>query len=409
MTDGNLLYLTSVLPKRSETFVYREVFGLRAQGLQIVPVSLHKPQRDLGDPALDALAREAIQVYPAGGLALVRDAIFFTLRNPSSALRVFGRAVRDFLAASDLSTGQRLRIIPQIVAALALAWRAHSFRPTGIHVHMAHAPATVGMYAAQALRVPFSFTGHAVDLFREASLLPEKLSRAAFVACISHWHREWYRSILNRPEGDYPIVRCGVDVPEVKRSAQRGELRLLGIARLVPKKGFDTLLESLREAAGEGVSFRCTIAGEGPEDSRLRQLAEDPALAGRISFVGAVNHSQVSALLREADVFVLPCRVVSDGDRDGIPVSVMEAMAAGVCVVTGDLPAIRELVEDGVSGLLVPPGEPHALASALRKLSSDPGFRTKLASAGRARVVEEFSSNENLQRLVWAFRSHQML
>ena len=375
-----ILYLSSVLPKRSETFVYKEVLGLQARGLDIGVASLYPPERDLGEEELDRMAAGAVTVYESGHGRLLLDALAFFLYHPLRGAIVLATATMDALFAGDLKLRDRPKVVFQGLAALALARRvepgtqgsmgvppvcggtvpvakanAQNRRDarspfegayTHIHIHMAHAAATVGMYAAKALGIPFSFTGHAADLFRERCLLEQKLRRAAFVACISKWHRDWYRTICNRPDGDYPVIRCGVDVPLVPLPARsEPPLTLLGLGRLVPKKGFDVLIEACRILVDGGIALDCTIAGDGPELDRLRSLADGLP----VSFPGAVAHRDVPALLEGKDVFVLPCRISRDGDRDGIPVVLMEAMAQGICAVSGDLPTIRELIRNDES------------------------------------------------------------
>jgi glycosyltransferase involved in cell wall biosynthesis len=405
---GPILYLTSCLPKRSETFVYKELLGLRRKGVTVHAASLYAPETGLGDPALDALAGEVITVYAGGFAALLRDAAAGAFRHPARSTAVLVTALKDALSARDVQMAARPKVLIQALAALALAHRLRGLGLVGIHIHMAHAPATVGMYAAQALGIPFSFTGHAVDLFRDRALLEEKLRRATFVACISEWHRDWYRQTVDRPDADYPVIRCGVDVPAAPVPPSPGKpLRVLGLARLVAKKGFDVLLEAVAQAAARGVSIECTLAGDGPERANLEEIARRHGFPVR--FLGAVANADVPALLEKTDVMVLPCRVSGDGDRDGIPVALMEAMAAGICVISGDLPTIRELIRDGASGLLVPPGEPAPLADALVRLATDPVLRQALAKEGRNRVQEEFSSEKNLDRIVSVLASHHML
>ncbi|MEI8312040.1 MAG: glycosyltransferase family 4 protein, partial [Verrucomicrobiota bacterium] len=250
---------------------------------------------------------------------------------------------------------------------------------------------------------PFSFTGHAADLFRERCLLEQKLRRAAFVACISDWHRDWYRTICQRPDSEYPVIRCGVDVPDAPLPARSGPpLSLLGLGRLVPKKGFDVLVKACRILADEGVALECTIAGDGPELDHLRSLADGLP----VRFPGAVAHRDVPALLEGKDVFVLPCQISRDGDRDGIPVVLMEAMARGICAVSGDLPTIRELICDGRDGCLVTPGDPGSLAACLRKLAAEPALRASFAREGRKCIEEEFSSAKNIDRMLVALTAH---
>ena len=399
-----VLYLSSVFPKRSETFVYREVLGLRDKGINVGVASLYPPEEDFTDEALNALASESLTVYGNGYANLLRDAVAFLLLHPLRASGVLGVAAIDAIFANDVAFLYRPKIILQGLAALGLARRvaeqeknsADDKSYTHLHIHMAHAAATIGMYTARALGIPFSFTGHAADLFRERCLLREKLERAGFVACISEWHRSWYRDIVDRSDSEFPLIRCGVSVPppQVTRSPDPG-LRILAVSRLVKKKGIDVLIDACRILDSDGFKISCTIAGEGPESDRLQKLAKGLP----VEFVGPVDHRDVPALLNRADVFVLPCRMAEDGDRDGIPVVLMEAMAKGICTLAGDLPAIRELIVDNQCGCLIPPSNSGFLAQRLRELSGDPVRRSALGSAGRHRVMEEFSSEMNLDRL----------
>lgn len=396
-----VVYLASQLPKRSETFVYRELFGLRAGGVNVLAATLHPPERDLGEARLDALADEAIPVYGSGGWRMGADAAAELIGHPLRSAGTLARAAFDAAAADDLRLAGRIKVAGQAVAAMALARRLRGRGVGHLHAHFAHAPATVAMYAARQLGVTFSFTGHAVDLFRDRALLKPKLRRACFVNCISEWHRAFYRELVPRPDADYPVVRCGVDLGEFAPSEHRGGGApvLLGVGRLVAKKGFDVLLEAGARLAACGVEFRIRIAGDGPERDRLQAQGAGLGLGSRLEFLGACPNSRVRELLRTADLFVLPCRVDSAGDRDGIPVVLMEAMAAGVPVVSGDLPALRELVRPGQTGELVPPGDAAALAACLADLLANPARRAERAAAGSRRVEEEFSMEVNMQRM----------
>ncbi|MEB3174535.1 MAG: glycosyltransferase family 4 protein [Cyanobacteriota bacterium] len=397
-----LFYLSSFLPKRSETFVYKEALGLRARGIPVGTGSLYPPEKDLGEKRLDDLAKQTLMVYGEGPYRLLSDALSFSLRHPKRAVAVAGLALGDSLSAADVSWRARPKILVQCLAAMALAQRVELEGYSHLHIHMAHAPATVGMYAAFCLGISFSFTGHAADLFRERCLLEQKLRRAQFVACISQWHREWYSALCPRPDNCYPIVRCGVDIPEEAATLSCAPpFRILGLGRIVPKKGFDLLIGACRILVKKGIPLECVIAGDGPELEKLRRQAEGLP----VFFTGAVANCEVPALMAKTDVFALPCRVSEDGDRDGIPVALMEAMAAGVCVVAGDLPTIRELIDSGKNGILIPPNDIDALADCLENLVKDPQFRGALCAAGRQKIEEEFSSSKNLDRILAAFAS----
>ncbi|MEZ6188242.1 MAG: glycosyltransferase [Planctomycetota bacterium] len=376
----------AVLPARSETFVYREVFGLRETGDEVSVASLREPERGLGEARLEALADEAEVVYRPGSLrrGLVRGL---------TAPQVLLRGALDALTAPDVPLKKRPHVLAQCLGGLALAGDVGARGITHVHAHMAHAPAGVAMYAAQALGVPFSFTGHAADLFRDRSLLTTKLDRASFVACISEWHRGFYRQLVPLTEERLPVVRCGVDVGDEDVDEGAG---LLAVGRLVRKKGFDVLLRALARLP-EAPPLR--LVGDGPEREALEALVHELGLEGRVELLGAQPNTEVQRLMRECAVFVLPCRVSSDGDRDGIPVVLMEAMAKARCVISGDIETIRELVEHDVTGLMVEPGDVDSLTEALGRVLEDPELRRRLARAGQEHVRREFSTNTNLARL----------
>lgn len=391
-SGGHILYISSILPKRSETFVYREVLGLRDRGVPVSVASVNAPERDLGDPRLDTLAAEALHIYGrgiSGKLAVNLDAARMSWWRPTRGL-------------FETAPTYWPKYIMQSEAGYALANRIRDRGITHIHAHMAHVPTTVAMSCAEALGVPFSFTGHAADLFRDRSALKTKLKRAAFVSCISEWHRAFYREIVpSLTDERLPVVRCGVDMAEFTPCdpAAADATRLLAVGRLVPKKGFDVLLRALVEVPHATLK----LVGDGPEKASLRALADELNITDRVTFAGAQPNHVVREMMGTASVFVLPCRQAADGDRDGIPVVLMEAMARRVCVVSGDLETIRELVADNQTGVMVAPGSVDELARALLSLARDPAERERLAEAGRARVAQEFSLSVNLDRLEAAF------
>ena len=401
--EPHILYLAPVLPKRSETFVYREVLGLRGRGVRVSVASVHPPERDLGDARLDALADEALVVYGHGR---------------RGKLGVFRDGARQSLIGSPAGLAEVPplywpKYLFQWEAGHALAYRLRRrFRGdagiTHIHAHMAHVPTTIAMACAEAMAVSFSFTGHAADLFRDRSALRTKLRRAAFVSCISEWHRGYYRDLVpGLGDAELPVIRCGVDLDEFSPVDPGGAPggSVLAVGRLVPKKGFDVLIEAVAKLAATHASGGVTVkmVGDGPEEANLKALAAKLNVADRIDFVGAKSNAEVRELMGRAALFVLPCREAADGDRDGIPVVLMEAMARRVCVVSGDLPTIRELVADNETGRMVEPGSADELADAVGGLLGDAAQRERLAEAGRARVAEEFSLVVTLDRLQAAF------
>lgn len=404
---GRIAYLAGAYPLRSETFVFREVAALRERGWFVQAVGLRQPP----EPASQFLPGEpdAMAVYDGSATDRAKLIASECLKHPLRSLGTLVAAVFDAAAPGEpLTLKGRLKLLYQAGAALSLAHRLRKVNVSAIHCHFAHAPATVGMYAAEQLGIPFSFTGHANDLFQRRALLKRKLQRASFVACISQWHRGLYQSILTRDDAAYPIIRCGVDV-DGWAPTQAGDpasiTTVLTVCRLVPKKGIDTLVQAISELNRDHPArWRLVVAGDGPERKALEQLVSQAGSAENIQWEGAVDSERVRELMQSADIFALPCRTDDAGDRDGIPVVLMEAMACGLPVVAGDLDSIRELVIAGKTGLLVPGDDATAVAQALQSLSDQPALRQQLAGAGREHVAKEFSKDVNVQRIEDALR-----
>ena len=404
-----LLYVAAQLPKRSETFVYRELMGLRDAGWPVATLSLRSPEADLGDARLDQLASETAVVYRRAS-SMLPAALRELFTHPLRSLRTVASAVGLALRPGDIHGLHRIKLLAQVFGVLSVAEQVRRAGVRHVHAHMAHGPTSNAMLLAWHLDVPFSFTGHAVDIFSRRTLLLTKLQRAAFCACISEWHRTFYQDELVRAgaprlaEQRLPVVRCGVDISEFVPvdSRRPGRLRMLTVGRLIEKKGFDLLLRALAAQSEDAPDFECVIMGGGEESEALAALCEELGLEDRVTFTGAVPNHEVRERLQHADLFVLPCRVAKSGDRDGIPVVLMEAMASGVPVVAGDIPSIRELVRDDHSGLLVEPESVDMLAHAIGRLLGDHEVRARLADGGRARVVEEFSLEQNVARIAAA-------
>lgn len=386
-----ILYIGSYLPALSETFVYREMRGLRGRGRRVIAASVHRPDAFPDDPVLAALAREALVIYDwRTAIALPVAA----LRHPALVIGALG----DALTADHPSITSRAKHVVQALAGITIGWRLRGRGIGAVHAHMANVPATIALYAARSLGARFSFTGHAADLFVERAALAFKLRHAAFIAAISHWHQRFYDEVIPGLEDRRPIVRCSVALPE---TIQDEGLDIVVVARLVAKKGIALLIEAF--AAARLPDWTLRILGDGPERAALEQLAAQSGVAERVLFEGARPHASCLAAMATAGMVVLPCRTADNRDRDGIPVVLMEAMAAGRAVIAGDLPTIRELVYDGENGLLTPPDDAATLAAVIRRLAGDAPLRRMLGTAARETVAREFADDINLDRLEAAF------
>jgi len=391
--------VAGTLPSRSGTGTCRELLAIREGGYGVVPVSIGPPDADLGDPGIDALRDEAV-VLRANPVAWAGDALRETLRHPLRTLVTLGVAVCDAVWEPHPRASSRASTLVHAVEAVVLARRLRARRVTHVHALKANLPASLAMYAARQMGVPFSFMGAGEDLFAGRLLLQAKLRRAAFAACSSEWHREFYRGRIDLPPERLPLVRRGVDMTAYSPTVrEHQDIEILGVGRLAPEKGFDTLLAALSRLKRQGRAARCVLVGDGPERARLERMRDDMGLGDCVEFEGAVSNDSIPRLMRRAKIVILPFRRIRDEDLGRIPMVLLEAMACGACVITGDLPAIRELVHPMQTGILVRPGDVESLAAALDRVLGDLFALAAFREAGRRRVEDEFDLAVNVARL----------
>jgi len=387
-------------PRLSESFIARELVALEARGLALLLVSLRHPTDRVRHPDHERL-RAAVLYLPE-----------YLHREPVRVLRAlvraigrpgFGRALRAWFG--DLlrdPTPNRARRFGQ---ALVLS---EELPPSvrRLHAHFLHTPASVARYTALLTGLPFSVSAHAKDIWTTPAWEKrEKLRAADFTVTCTRANLEHLRALA--PEADTTLLYHGVDArlftPPAARPARDGgdpadPVRLLAVARAMPKKGLDILLEALARLPAE-LAWRLDHVGSGPLLEELRARALRLGIAEKITWHGGQPQPRVIALMQAADLFTLPARIAADGDRDGLPNVLLEAMATGLPVVSTPVSAIPEAVEDGRSGLLVPPDDPPALTAAIERLARDPRLRQQLGTAGREAVLARFTDEAGLDRL----------
>ena len=382
---------------------------LRIVGKAGIPVTLHGLNRPAATyftaEDIAALERGTHYIYPLSKPAALGAVL-------AAPFRFGGRA---FAALGNALFGERESFKIRLTAlwhyAVACHWAAQQQGKPMAHIHSQwiHSAGTVAMYGAWLLDKPFSFTGHAADLFRNRAALADKIRRADFINCISEFHRQFYLKNGARPE-QLQIVYCGIDTSHFtprRRTRAPGEpLHILSSGRLVEKKGFPVLIEACAIMAARGYEFRCTIGGSGPDEAELRALISARGLDDRITLTGeALKQEEIPDFMYSGDIYTLPCVWASDNDVDGLPQMLMEAMACGLPAVSTDLVGIPDLVIDGQTGLLVPTEDATALAEALMRLGDDDDLARQLAESGHAHVTNAFDIETCLEPLLSRFRS----
>ncbi len=358
-----VVYFVSLFPCWSETFIVREIAALMALGVDVHIVSLKQARETLVQSDAQALLGQVL--YPPGPARAARLAATEVLRHPLRSLAELGQLMHGFM-------GKPKALAKSMVAwwrTLAMLSAVRRLQPDHLHAHWATYPSTAAMFAAQRLGLPFSFTAHAHDLFLEDHLLAAKLKRAAFSVTISQYNREFLAATLGPAfVKNTRVIHCGVspsDYAFAPGERQRGFI--LAVGRLDLIKGFTHLIDACGLMAARGIDFTCRIIGEGPLRAALTQKIADLGLQHKVQLLGARQHEEVRHLLNTAAVFVLPSVITPQGDRDGIPVALMEAMACGAPVVSTRVSGIPELVADGTCGLLATPGNAIDLARCIER------------------------------------------
>jgi colanic acid/amylovoran biosynthesis glycosyltransferase len=389
----HLGYVLKRFPRISETFIAAELIELERQGERVTVFALSRPEEPFTHGFLSEL--KAPVVY------LPRRPLREPVRVASGLARVLRHDLRGWLGAAAISLWPpRLIGWRRLLQACVLR---HELERAGVdHAH-AHFASTAGGLAHLAWRMggpPYSVTAHAKDIYHRqvrVERLRAKLACATFVATVSPANREYLDSVL-AGRACARVVPNSVDLRRLPPGDRRPEAgSVLSVARLIEKKGLGDLVQACGLLARRGLRLRLDVVGDGP----LRSLLEETAArtGAVVGFHGALPHERVLELYRRAAVFCLPCVVASTGDRDGLPTSVLEAMALGVPVVTTAVNGLRELVVDGETGLVVPERDPEALAEALERLLGDGRLADRLAAAGRDLVERRFSLERSVSLL----------
>lgn len=390
-----IVYVVSLFPCWSETFIAREISELISSGVDVQILSLKAPSDKMVQPDAERLLPLVHYPLPTGRAALTR------LRALGAHPWVTATMAAQLVAALALRPVDLAKSLEALArGAEQMAW-IRDFDPDVIHAHWATFPSTVAWGLGRALGKPFSFTCHAHDIFVNDHLLARKIEAARAAVTISRHNVSWLEDHVTPGARDrMHVIHCGVELRELPyRPDGRKPGFILAVGRLDPIKGFDVLIEAIGELAQQGRSVRCRIVGEGPEEPRLRASVERLGIGEMVELAGAQPQPRVRESLYEASVFVLPSVVTAQGDRDGIPVSLMEAMAAGTPVVSTWVSGIPELIEDGLEGLLVAERDARALAQALGRMLDDRKDAAGMAAAARRKVEREFNVVEEARKL----------
>ncbi len=391
-------YLLKVFPKISETFILQEVLDLEALGLPLSIFALEQPSDTVTHDMVDQV-RASVTYLPLSLGTVRRNPLWAHLRLFITAPRRYVSALQFWLRTADHPSW------PKLLQAGSLATALLDQRISHLHAHFANAPTSVAELAHRLTGIPYSITCHAKDIFlTPPATLRRKMHHAAFVVTCTEDNRRYLQQVSGNGTPLYRLYHglnlARFDQLQKDHTNVRSTIpTILCVARFREKKGLLTLLRACHLLDTRGYRFHCCIVGFGPLQTDMEALIQELHLEHLVVLMGPQPLQDVVGLYQRADIFTLPCQVAQNGDRDGIPNVLMEAMACRVPVVTTGISGIPELIQHNHNGLVVPQQDQEALALALAHLLDNPTIRQRLGQAGRETIVQRFSSSQASHRL----------
>lgn len=392
-------------PRLSETFIAQEILKLQQAGLDLTIISLRKPYDSKRHPIHAEITAPVLYLpeYLREEKARVKACWSIASRLPG-----YRKALGLFL--KDLARDRTKNRIRRFGQACVLAAEVQG--KDWLYGHFIHTPGSVTRYAATMLELPYSISAHAKDIWTSPDWeLREKLRDARWTVTCTKGGAEHLAALAPEP-GKVRLVYHGLDLERfpsptntpLTRDGSDAEnpVRFLSVGRAVEKKGLDTLLDALARLPAN-IHWHWTHIAGGPLLDNLRNQANLLGIADKVSFLGKQAQTRVLEEYRASDLFVLPCRIASDGDRDGLPNVIVEAQSQRLAVISTPISGIPELIEDGKNGALVPPNDAHALAQALQRLALDPTARQAMGQEGEKRVRTNFNAAREISMLLDLF------
>ncbi|MBF0448482.1 MAG: glycosyltransferase family 4 protein [Magnetococcales bacterium] len=393
-------YLMSRFPKITETFILYEILTLEHLGAQVEIFPLLREKTTVMHPEAQRILPR-VRFQPFFSLDILKALFYYLLRRPWSLSQTFFELAFGTISSPKFFI-RALSIFPK---SLRFAYEMERLDIQHVHAHFATHPTVAALIIHRLTGIPFSFTAHGSDLHKDQTMLRQKIQASAFVATISDYNRNF---ILEKAGADLlskiQLVRCGIDpaifqVKPASEPAPAAPLEILCVASLREVKGHAYLVEACALLRRRGIDFRCRLVGDGPRRAEIEEQVERLQLTGQVICYGAQPRPVVVEMMQKADVATLTSILGSHGEREGIPVVLMEAMACALPVVASRISGIPELVIHNHSGLLASPKDAAGLADAFAVLANNPQQRQQFGQAGRLHVLQHYHLQENTRQL----------
>lgn len=396
----------SMFPEPHETFILRELVALEREGVEFEIFSLQPPRDPITASEAQSLVDRKTHYGKLLGLSSLAAFAGAFVRSPISLLSIITSIiVHGWRRPMDLI--KDLAVLP---LSFKFAAEFERLGITALHSHWANVPMTACWALSRHTGLNWSAAIHGEDIFSKNHMLEYKLDKARFaVVCTDYFRTHLADNMGHSHPGNIHCNYHGLEPKLVERAQKftfdydrEGCKNILSIGRLVPTKGHAELISALGQVTPD-LDIRLKIVGSGPAEQELRALAEKVGVTDRVDFLGLLDHQQVMQAIEDADVFCLPSRFIPGHPPDGIPNVLAEAMVFGLPVISTKLGAIPELVDDGINGLLVTPGDVDEIGAALRRIFTDDTLRSSLGSEGRSKVMGLFDQSRNINELIEFF------
>jgi colanic acid/amylovoran biosynthesis glycosyltransferase len=408
MSGGEVVYLLFRFPNLTETFVAEEIRHVQKLGTKVRLFSLLRPRKELVHPVsaeLLPLVRYAPELYSP---SILWAQLHFLLKTPTKYLGALGVLLGEPVSSFSL-------VIRRLVIFFKAVWIARQLEHSSVqlvHTHFAWLSAAACMVVHHLLGLPFTATAHAFDIYSPRNDLLRLTARSANrLVTISEYNKQAILDLLAKTNGKraapIDVIHCGIDLSSFRPSGEKAAssaFEIVSVGRMIETKGHEYLIQACALLNARGFDFRCTVVGGGYRKPSLEALVRELCLEDRVHLVGTRSQSWVRDRLAQSDMFALACVVAGAGERDGIPVSIMEALAMELPVVSTPVSGIPELIQHEHTGLLVPERDADALAGAIARLIGDEDLRRRLARNGRALVQREYDISQTARQMVELFK-----
>lgn len=396
-----LVYIIGTYPCLTTTFIDREIKILRRWGVDLQVTAIRRPPANIPlSVDQQELQRGVIYLLPVAWLSLIFGHLYFALLYPLC----YFKTLVYLLTRPHPNPKARLMTFLHFGEGVYAAYLLQKRQFQELHAHFVDRAATVALVAGRLLGKPYSLSIHAgPDIFVEPVLLREKIMEARHVATCTLYNKSHIETIVRQELSDkISCIHHGLDLTRHRPTPpiSDGKPLVLSVGQLTERKGFVQLIRGCHHLKDQGYDFTCHIVGQGPQRRELEGLITQLSLEDTVALCGALPHEEVIEKYRQATLFVLPCIESSDGNMDGIPNVLTEAMAMERPVISTDISAIPELVEHRVNGLLIPSGDEAALVAAMVRLLDEPVLREELGRNGRQTIIDTFDVERNMRRFV---------